>query len=149
MAWLETDRHGRLRIGFKYGGRKCRESLGVVANKQTVAARGDCARLFSWSCEPERSTTAGGSRIATASISWVLRRRSSSSQLASRNSQGVGCSASKARLSDRRTAITRKLPRFSFSGTSSASDGFTTCVGKTSIAGARGWTKSGPRLDGH
>ncbi len=46
MAWLETDRHGRLRIGFKYGGRKCRESLGVVANKQTLAAaRRLCATI--------------------------------------------------------------------------------------------------------
>ena len=32
MAWLEKDRHGRLRIGFKYyDGLKCREPLGVSA----------------------------------------------------------------------------------------------------------------------
>ncbi len=38
MAWLEKDRHGRLRIGFKsYDGLKCREPLGVSANKQTIA----------------------------------------------------------------------------------------------------------------
>jgi integrase len=47
MAWLETDRHGRLRIGFKYyNGSKCREPLGVVANKQTLAeARRLCATI--------------------------------------------------------------------------------------------------------
>jgi len=47
MAWLETDRHGRLRIGFKYyDGSKCREPLGVVANKQTLAeARRLCATI--------------------------------------------------------------------------------------------------------
>jgi hypothetical protein len=39
MAWLETDRHGRLRIGFNYyDGLKCREPFGVPANKQTIAA---------------------------------------------------------------------------------------------------------------
>jgi len=38
MAWLETDRHGRLRIGFKYyDGRIYREPLGVEANKRTRA----------------------------------------------------------------------------------------------------------------
>ena len=38
MAWLETDRHGRLRIGFKYyDGRTYREPLGVEANKRTRA----------------------------------------------------------------------------------------------------------------
>jgi hypothetical protein len=38
MAWLETDRRGQLRIGFKYyDGLKCREPLGVSANKQTIA----------------------------------------------------------------------------------------------------------------
>ena len=38
MAWLETDRHCRLRIGFKYyDGLKYREPLGVLANKQTIA----------------------------------------------------------------------------------------------------------------
>jgi len=38
MAWLEKDRHGRLRIGFKYyDGLKCREPLGVSTNKQTIA----------------------------------------------------------------------------------------------------------------
>ena len=32
MAWLETDRHGRLRIAFKYyDGRTYREPLGVEA----------------------------------------------------------------------------------------------------------------------
>ena len=47
MAWLETDRHGRLRIGFKYyDGLKCREPLGVSANKQTIAeARRLCATI--------------------------------------------------------------------------------------------------------
>ncbi len=47
MAWLETDRHGRLRIGFKYyDGSKCREPLGVLANKQTLAeARRLCATI--------------------------------------------------------------------------------------------------------
>ena len=47
MAWLETDRHGRLRIGFKYyDGLKCREPLGVQANKQTIAeARRLCATI--------------------------------------------------------------------------------------------------------
>ncbi|HEV3109191.1 MAG TPA: tyrosine-type recombinase/integrase [Candidatus Binataceae bacterium] len=47
MAWLETDRHGRLRIGFKYyDGSKCREPLGVVANKQTLTeARRFCATI--------------------------------------------------------------------------------------------------------
>jgi len=47
MAWLETDPHGRLRIGFKYyDGSKCREPLGVVANKQTLAeARRLCATI--------------------------------------------------------------------------------------------------------
>ncbi len=47
MAWLETDRHGRLRIGFKYyDGSKCREPLGVAANKQTLAdARRFCATI--------------------------------------------------------------------------------------------------------
>ena len=34
MAWLETDRHGRLRIAFKYyDGRTYREPLGVEATK--------------------------------------------------------------------------------------------------------------------
>lgn len=43
MAWLETDRHGRLRIAFKYyDGRTYREPLGVDANKRT---RADAARL--------------------------------------------------------------------------------------------------------
>ena len=47
MAWLETDRHGRLRIGFKYyDGLKCREPLGVSANRQTIAeARRLCATI--------------------------------------------------------------------------------------------------------
>ena len=47
MAWLEKDRHGRLRIGFKYyDGLKCREPLGVSANKQTIAeARRLCATI--------------------------------------------------------------------------------------------------------
>jgi hypothetical protein len=47
MAWLETDRHGRLRIGSKYyDGLKCREPLGVQANKQTIAeARRLCATI--------------------------------------------------------------------------------------------------------
>ena len=47
MAWLETDRHGRLRIGFKYyDDLKCREPLGVQANKQTIAeARRLCATI--------------------------------------------------------------------------------------------------------
>ena len=47
MAWLEKDRHGRLRIGFKYyDGLKCREPLGVTANKQTIAeARRLCATI--------------------------------------------------------------------------------------------------------
>jgi Arm DNA-binding domain len=47
MAWLETDRHGRLRIGFKYyDGLKCWEPLGVSANKQTIAeARRLCATI--------------------------------------------------------------------------------------------------------
>jgi hypothetical protein len=50
MAWLETDRHGRLRIGFKYyDGLKCREPLGVSANKADnrrgqKALRDDTAR---------------------------------------------------------------------------------------------------------
>jgi hypothetical protein len=36
MAWLETDRHGRLRIAFKYyDGRTYREPLGVEATKRT------------------------------------------------------------------------------------------------------------------
>jgi hypothetical protein len=36
MAWLETDRHGRLRIAFKYyDGRTYREPLGVEASKRT------------------------------------------------------------------------------------------------------------------
>jgi hypothetical protein len=47
MAWLETDRHGRLRSGFKYyDGLKCREPLGVSANQQTIAeARRLCATI--------------------------------------------------------------------------------------------------------
>jgi hypothetical protein len=36
MAWLETDRHRRLRIAFKYyDGRTYREPLGVQASKRT------------------------------------------------------------------------------------------------------------------
>jgi integrase len=43
MAWLETDRHGRLRIAFKYhDGRTYREPLGVQASKRT---RVDAERL--------------------------------------------------------------------------------------------------------
>ena len=43
MAWLETDRHGRLRIGFKYyDGLKCREPLGLQVSKRT---RVDAERL--------------------------------------------------------------------------------------------------------
>ena len=43
MAWLETDRHGRLRIAFKYyDGRTYREPLGVQASKRT---RVDAQRL--------------------------------------------------------------------------------------------------------
>ena len=47
MAWLETDRYGRLRIGFRYyDGLKCREPLGVPANKQTIAEAGRlCATI--------------------------------------------------------------------------------------------------------
>jgi len=46
MAWLETDRHGRLRIGFKYyDGRTYREPLGVEANKRT---RADGERLSAY-----------------------------------------------------------------------------------------------------
>jgi hypothetical protein len=47
MAWLEKDRHGRLRIGFKYyDGLKCREPLGVQASKQTIAEAGRlCATI--------------------------------------------------------------------------------------------------------
>ena len=45
MAWLETDRHGRLRIAFKYyDGRTYREPLGVEASKRT---RVDAERLSS------------------------------------------------------------------------------------------------------
>ena len=45
MAWLETDRHGRLRIAFKYfDGRTYREPLGVEATKRT---RVDAERLSS------------------------------------------------------------------------------------------------------
>jgi hypothetical protein len=45
MALLETDRLGRLRIGFKnYDGLKCREPLGVQANKQTIADAGSALR---------------------------------------------------------------------------------------------------------
>jgi hypothetical protein len=43
MAWLETDRHGRLRIAFKYyDGHTYREPLGVEASKRT---RVDAERL--------------------------------------------------------------------------------------------------------
>ena len=43
MAWLETDRHGRLRIAFKYyDGHTYREPLGVEASKR---ARVDAERL--------------------------------------------------------------------------------------------------------
>jgi integrase len=43
MAWLETDRHGRLRIAFKYyDGHTYREPLGVEASKRT---RADAERL--------------------------------------------------------------------------------------------------------
>jgi Arm DNA-binding domain len=45
MARLETDRHGRLRIAFKYyDGRTYREPLGVQASKRT---RVDAERLSS------------------------------------------------------------------------------------------------------
>ena len=43
MAWLEKDRHGRLRLAFKYhNGETYREPLGVEANKRT---RADAERL--------------------------------------------------------------------------------------------------------
>ncbi|MBE3603290.1 DUF3596 domain-containing protein [bacterium] len=43
MAWLEQDRHGRLRLAFKYcDGETYREPLGVEANKRT---RADAERL--------------------------------------------------------------------------------------------------------
>ena len=43
MAWLEQDRHGRLRLAFKYyDGETYREPLGVAANKRT---RADAERL--------------------------------------------------------------------------------------------------------
>jgi Arm DNA-binding domain len=43
MAWLETDRHGRLGIASKYyDGRTYREPLGVQASKRT---RVDAERL--------------------------------------------------------------------------------------------------------
>ena len=45
MAWLETDRHGRLRIAFKYyDGHTYREPLGVESSKRT---RVDAERLSS------------------------------------------------------------------------------------------------------
>ena len=45
MAWLETDRHWRLRIAFKYyDGHTYREPLGVEANQRT---RSDARRLGS------------------------------------------------------------------------------------------------------
>ena len=45
MAWLEADRHGRLRLAFKYyDGRTYREPLGVEASKST---RVDAERLSS------------------------------------------------------------------------------------------------------
>jgi hypothetical protein len=65
MAWLEKDRHGRLRIGFKYyDGLKCREPLGVSANKQTIAeARRLCGRYSSYSRQ-ELSTMPSDFRTA-------------------------------------------------------------------------------------
>jgi hypothetical protein len=66
MAWLETDRHGRLRIGFKYyDGLKCREPLGVLANKQTIAEAQRLARRYSSSSRLELSTMPSDFRTAT------------------------------------------------------------------------------------
>jgi len=53
MAWLETDRHGRLRIGFKYyDGRIYREPLGVEANKRTRADGERLSARFNSNCRP-------------------------------------------------------------------------------------------------
>jgi hypothetical protein len=57
MAWLETDRHGRLRIAFKYyDGRTYREPLGVEASKRTRVDAERLSSTFNSNCRPALST---------------------------------------------------------------------------------------------
>jgi hypothetical protein len=146
MAWLETDRHGRLRIGFKYyDGLKCREPLGVSANKQTIAeARRLCAtiqlelkaRTFDYAKRfpdsdrikqrgietPEKIQPIGVAELAD---SWLLSKQGEVKSLP--------------------TATTKRSRGSLFSGMGSGRKRSRNYVRKTLTAGASGLTRSKPR----
>src|SRR5215469_962746 len=110
MAWLETDRHGRLRIGFKYyDGRTYREPLGVEANKRT---RADGERL-SATIQLELSAGifdyANRSPTANALRRWASSEPSSDQTKRLENSwRLLGCRRSAWRSSDQRSSTTTR-----------------------------------------
>ena len=93
MAWLETDRHGRLRIGFKYyDGRIYREPLGVEANKRTRADGERLSARFNSNCRPAFSTMRNVSPTANALRRWASSEPSSDQTKRLENSwRRLGC----------------------------------------------------------